>query len=364
MSLIEVITTICISLLFLLGLFLLLRDRNNHGSFRFIGMFFLLLALNFADGLLYLTGYYSEHPQLSGWEDALVLLYGPVLLIFSESTRADFRLRLNHLWHLLPFAILQSIIVLFYQTLPVNEKLAIINQAVNSKPPVFVILSQLILLGHFIGYVLFSQRRLKQQQEQLKKLYSSRAISWTLSIFNYLILLSALALMAMIIQSVGKTDHYIIAILMIVSTTTLFIFFLILQALDQPLLNTVGSVVTVTERLPDDERARITAKVEHFFTEERGFLNPELSIRQLAEQIAEPLRDVSQVVNSHMANNFYDLVNGYRIDAAQAMLSDQDCKLNITDVMYQVGYNSKSSFNTQFKQKTGLTPSAYRKKCI
>jgi AraC-like DNA-binding protein len=104
-------------------------------------------------------------------------------------------------------------------------------------------------------------------------------------------------------------------------------------------------------------------KIRDYFVNQRGFTNPDLTIGDLAEQLAEPVRDVSHVVNHHLARNFYDLVNGYRVQAAERIFTTAPASTaTITDVMYQVGFSSKSSFNTQFKQKTGLTPSEYRRK--
>ncbi|MBB6270519.1 AraC-like DNA-binding protein [Pedobacter cryoconitis] len=36
--------------------------------------------------------------------------------------------------------------------------------------------------------------------------------------------------------------------------------------------------------------------------------------------------------------------------------------LTILEVLYEIGFNSKSSFNTSFKKHTNLTPTAYRQK--
>ena len=44
------------------------------------------------------------------------------------------------------------------------------------------------------------------------------------------------------------------------------------------------------------------------------------------------------------------------------MIENKDAKLTVLEVMYEVGYNSKSSFNTQFKRKTGMTPTDFKKK--
>jgi AraC-like DNA-binding protein len=37
-------------------------------------------------------------------------------------------------------------------------------------------------------------------------------------------------------------------------------------------------------------------------------------------------------------------------------------EFTVLEVLYEVGFNSKSSFNTAFKKHTGLTPTQFRKK--
>src|SRR6185503_2829883 len=60
--------------------------------------------------------------------------------------------------------------------------------------------------------------------------------------------------------------------------------------------------------------------------------------------------------------NFFDFINRFRIDEAKLMLTNpKDRKITVLEVLYQVGFNSKSSFNTLFKKYTGLTPTAFRK---
>jgi AraC-like DNA-binding protein len=61
-----------------------------------------------------------------------------------------------------------------------------------------------------------------------------------------------------------------------------------------------------------------------------------------------------------MGMNFYNLVNEYRIkEVKERMKSDDYRQLTILAIAYDSGFNSKSSFNTIFKEKTGETPSEY-----
>jgi AraC-like DNA-binding protein len=62
-----------------------------------------------------------------------------------------------------------------------------------------------------------------------------------------------------------------------------------------------------------------------------------------------------------MDQHFFDFVNEYRIQKAMGILKDQSrSQLTVLEILYEVGFNSKSSFNTSFKKHTNLTPTAYR----
>jgi YesN/AraC family two-component response regulator len=95
--------------------------------------------------------------------------------------------------------------------------------------------------------------------------------------------------------------------------------------------------------------------------EEEPFLDPSLTIQELANQIDIPFRALSVLINHHMDQHFFDFVNEYRIQKAMVILKDQSrSQLTVLEILYEVGFNSKSSFNTSFKKYTNLTPTAYR----
>ena len=64
-----------------------------------------------------------------------------------------------------------------------------------------------------------------------------------------------------------------------------------------------------------------------------------------------------------LQQNFFDFINRYRIEEATRLLTNpEDKKITILEVLYKVGFNSKSSFNTLFKKYTGITPTEFRNK--
>ncbi|MET3538703.1 AraC family transcriptional regulator [Chryseobacterium limigenitum] len=56
---------------------------------------------------------------------------------------------------------------------------------------------------------------------------------------------------------------------------------------------------------------------------------------------------------------FTDFVNNYRINQAKLLLLQNSC---ITEICFQVGFESLSYFNKLFKQHVGKTPSEFKKK--
>jgi AraC-like DNA-binding protein len=106
-------------------------------------------------------------------------------------------------------------------------------------------------------------------------------------------------------------------------------------------------------------------KLEELMSRVRVYQDPELDLDGLADSMGLSPRSLSALINGHHRQNFYDFVNGYRIEAAKELLSDplQQGK-SIQRVFEEAGFNSKSTFNTLFKRATGLTPSAYRRQAI
>lgn len=93
----------------------------------------------------------------------------------------------------------------------------------------------------------------------------------------------------------------------------------------------------------------------------RPFLDPELTVTQLADQLGWPAKQLSALLNQHHGRNFNDYINAARVETACAMLADparRDDKL--IAIQLDAGFASKSVFNAAFKRQTGLTPSQWR----
>ncbi len=100
-----------------------------------------------------------------------------------------------------------------------------------------------------------------------------------------------------------------------------------------------------------------------FMEEEKPFLNNELTIQDLSDQVSISKHHITQVINTRLIKNFYAFVNEYRIEEVKKRLLDPRFKnLKIMSIAYDSGFSSKSSFNTIFKNYTGMTPSQFVKK--
>lgn len=104
-------------------------------------------------------------------------------------------------------------------------------------------------------------------------------------------------------------------------------------------------------------------KLKHHLESNQSYMNSDLTIGVLSSELNIKKRVLSELINDHYDQNFIDFINDYRIEAAKnKLINSEDVKLTIQEVMYDVGFNSKSSFYTVFKKKTGLTPSEYKSK--
>jgi AraC-like DNA-binding protein len=113
--------------------------------------------------------------------------------------------------------------------------------------------------------------------------------------------------------------------------------------------------------LSDREKSGIHQKILTEMEESRYYTRNLASLKDLSQVIKETPHHVSQVINEVMGKSFFELLAWYRVEEAKRLIRDDlDAKLTVEDIAEQVGYNSKSSFNTVFKKQTGQTPSQYR----
>jgi AraC-like DNA-binding protein len=108
----------------------------------------------------------------------------------------------------------------------------------------------------------------------------------------------------------------------------------------------------------DAVQARVTALMEGATP---LYLEPALTIGQVAKRSGYPEYLVSAVINRRFGGTFWDYINRLRVEAVRACLADIDDTRSILDIAYACGFTSKSTFNAAFKRQVGDTPSSYRK---
>ncbi|PKP19533.1 MAG: hypothetical protein CVU05_11140 [Bacteroidetes bacterium HGW-Bacteroidetes-21] len=117
-----------------------------------------------------------------------------------------------------------------------------------------------------------------------------------------------------------------------------------------------------TEMALDKKQTDEKVMLEKFMLDKNPYLNPELTLTDLASQIGMSRNELSGLINNVIGSNFYLFVNGYRIDHVKHLMQkDKHMQFTLLALAYESGFNSKSTFNAIFKKFTGLTPSEYRK---
>jgi AraC-like DNA-binding protein len=118
-----------------------------------------------------------------------------------------------------------------------------------------------------------------------------------------------------------------------------------------------------TDAAPDDARAdAVEARLAELMDGAAPlYLEPALTIGQVARRSGYPEYLVSAVINRRSGGTFWDYINRLRVEAARARLADAGDTRTILDIAYACGFTSKSTFNAAFKRQVGETPSGYRK---
>jgi AraC-like DNA-binding protein len=100
-------------------------------------------------------------------------------------------------------------------------------------------------------------------------------------------------------------------------------------------------------------------RIEELVAENKKYLEPELTLQQIASALNEKERNISQTINTIQHRNLNDYINSLRIEhACQLLLANKEKP--VFEVMYESGFSTKGAFNLTFKKITGKTPTQYR----
>ena len=113
------------------------------------------------------------------------------------------------------------------------------------------------------------------------------------------------------------------------------------------------------KRLAHDDALAVLAALEQQMSGQKSYLNPNLTLAQLAKRAGCTQAQVSQVLNDKLSKSFNTYVNEYRIAEAKQVLADAP-QLNMDTVAERCGFDSSSTFYSTFKKVAGQTPASFR----
>lgn len=354
-----------------LSFFLLLPSNIGQTSNRLLVVVLLSIAAGYAEFFLYGTGITARHPNFAYAGTLLSMLQPPAIYLYTKSLMyRGFELKPRHLIHLLPFSVAVIVFLFGYYSQPADVKTQILLEQDLPGMPTSLLLA-LVIHGVFLSYLINSVLALRKFSVDVRNIFSdieSKQMSWLKVLLSGYAVVWMVSLAYCLSFYIFKSEAEIGHVLMVAGFSGfVFINMLVIYALRQSAVFS-GLSKDEVELLEDQESDNAKAipaaeqmnRIAQYMENEKPFLNANLSLNQLAKQIGIAPRDLSFVINHGFAMHFFDFVGEYRLRHAMALLDQTHGSKTIMEVMVDSGFNSKSVFNTAFKQKTGMTPTQYR----
>lgn len=105
----------------------------------------------------------------------------------------------------------------------------------------------------------------------------------------------------------------------------------------------------------------LQAKLEQAMLIDKLWLNPHLTLSDLAMQVGTNRTYLSNYLNDTLHTTFYDYINSFRMEAAMTELHNPQSTLTMVELAEQCGFNSLSTFRRVFMRATGCSFNEYRR---
>ncbi len=379
MVFLNIVALIGVFVSLLLAFFLLTVKTDNKRANRLFASFLIFTAIDLSGFFMY--KFTDEHANLEIFRWTACLLIMPLFYLYVLSVcYTDFQLKAKHLLHTIPFILVNLVLTPRFYLAEGLEKEQLFED-LNKMPELYFF--QVLIEIQYLFYIISVFLILKKYRELYLENYANASTStykWLLQMtITFLIIHSFVASKNVLRYTIYKDMFLWINVLLVVCVSAITCWF-VLKALNYPeLFRGINSNLQLAKDiLPKSDLNTVEAKnsqdpiiipqierLKKYMSDQEPYLDPSLTIQQLSNQINMPVRDLSILINHHMDQHFFDFVNEYRIQKAMGILRNQSKNnLTVLEILYEVGFNSKSSFNTSFKKYTELTPTAYRNSSI
>ncbi|NOS90710.1 MAG: AraC family transcriptional regulator [Cyclobacteriaceae bacterium] len=360
-----------ISVALLLAL-VLLTKRNKTKADGILACWLLVIGVHLVQYYLDITvdPYYFPYLMIGF---PLPLFHGPMLYFYTSSlTNQHFYLRKHWVWHFAPVVLVYVLMIPFF-LLSHSEKLLVFEN--RGKGFVFVLVIQRILVyASGAVYVILSLWLLRKHKQTVRDRFSQvekinltwlryliygMGLQW-LAVFygNDRIIFSLVALFVMLLGYFGIKQVGI---------------FTNVPPTNEPAIETSTEIEEKNSAAPEQHKARylkstlsleaqqvIHEKLSKAMNDQKLFLNPELTITELASRLSVHPNHLSQVINSLESKTFYDFINGKRIEEFKRIVAlPENQKYTLLALAFECGFNSKTAFYRNFKNITGQSPTLY-----
>ena len=359
----DILNIITLVQLLLFSFYLVTQKKGKLISNKILAVFLFSKSLVLINFFLYRFSVRSPH--LYFILTPFTFLYGPPLFLYVKSlVNKNFALKKWDALHLVPFALCGGYFIYFYHLKSTAAKARILTTVVEQtriEEIIIIVSIHLQIICYLIAAVLI----LLNYRSELKKIYSNTGrmyLSWlNFVLFGY-ILIWIVDISIFILDRISIPASFLNSLALVL--TFLYANIIVYKGLKQPkIFNGIEKRPKYTRsQLTQPEKATYLKRLESYMEQEKPYLIPSLSIHDLGNKVSIPPRYLSQIINESLGKNFFDFVNSYRVEEAKQMLQDSsNSRFNILELLFEVGFNTKSVFNRVFKIHTGMTPTEYKK---
>lgn len=355
-------------------LVLLLQKRPKQLHDRILS--FWLLFLGLTTGIYAFTiDFSSEIPLISSGIVASFLLHGPFLYLYvSALTLNQRKFKTKNLRHFIPFIVFILYLFIASRFPAYSEGIRVDHVSHGAKTPLlfhfFIIITALSgPVYFFLAYKKFQKSKKSSYYfsskeinlEWLGKLIPIFGIVWTI-----LIVIAIIHHVFQIFSMEFCTDGLFLSLSSFIILIGYFgfkqkdVFISFPTEIEKEIPND-SEIKYAATKMEGHELQQCCNKVGQFMKSNRPYLDSDLTLPKLAEDLNISTHHLSQVINEMHDKNFFNFINKYRVEEVKRKIQDPKYQnYSLLGIAYESGFNSKSAFNRVFKNLTGITPSRYR----